>query len=66
MAAAVRSPQRPAEAVRSSRPAERRATFLAEAATLLSSSLDYEKTLEAVAHAAVPWVADWCGVAPSG
>ena len=42
--------------------AERRATFLAEAATLLSSSLDYEKTLEAVAHAAVPWVADWCGV----
>ncbi|MFL6255422.1 MAG: ATP-binding protein [Pyrinomonadaceae bacterium] len=42
--------------------AERRATFLAEATTLLSSSLDYEKTLEAVAHAAVPWVADWCGV----
>jgi PAS domain S-box-containing protein len=42
--------------------AERRATFLAEASTLLSSSLDYEKTLEAVAHAAVPWVADWCGV----
>jgi PAS domain S-box-containing protein len=41
---------------------ERRATFLAEAATLLSTSLDYEKTLEAVAHAAVPWVADWCGV----
>jgi PAS domain S-box-containing protein len=44
------------------RAAERRATFLAEASTLLSSSLDYEKTLEAVAHAAVPWVADWCGV----
>jgi PAS domain S-box-containing protein len=42
--------------------AERRAVFLAEATTLLSSSLDYEKTLEAVAHAAVPWVADWCGV----
>ncbi|HWS89922.1 MAG TPA: PAS domain S-box protein [Pyrinomonadaceae bacterium] len=42
--------------------AERRAVFLAEASTLLSSSLDYEKTLEAVAHAAVPWVADWCGV----
>ncbi|MFL6335243.1 MAG: ATP-binding protein [Pyrinomonadaceae bacterium] len=42
--------------------AERRATFLAEASTLLSSSLDYERTLEAVAHAAVPWVADWCGV----
>ena len=29
--------------------AERRATFLAEATTLLSSSLDYERTLEAVA-----------------
>ncbi|HEX8559694.1 MAG TPA: ATP-binding protein [Pyrinomonadaceae bacterium] len=42
--------------------AERRATFLAEATTLLTSSLDYEKTLEAVAHAAVPWVADWCAV----
>ena len=42
--------------------AGRRASFLAEATTLLSSSLDYEKTLQAVAHAAVPWVADWCGV----
>ncbi len=42
--------------------AERRATFLAEATSLLSSSLDYEKTLEAIAHAAVPWIADWCGV----
>jgi PAS domain S-box-containing protein len=42
--------------------AERRASFLAEATTLLSSSLDYEKTLEAVALSAVPQVADWCGV----
>ncbi|HEX8285236.1 MAG TPA: ATP-binding protein [Pyrinomonadaceae bacterium] len=42
--------------------AERRATFLAEATSLLSSSLEYERTLEAIAHAAVPWVADWCGV----
>ncbi len=42
--------------------AERRATFLAEATSLLSTSLEYEKTLEAIAHAAVPWVADWCGV----
>ena len=42
--------------------AARRATFLAEASTLISSSLDYEKTLESVAHAAVPWVADWCAV----
>jgi PAS domain S-box-containing protein len=42
--------------------AERRASFLAEATTLLGSSLDYEKTLEAVALSAVPQVADWCGV----
>ena len=42
--------------------AERRASFLAEATSLLSSSLDYEKTLEAIARAAVPWVADWCAV----
>ncbi|HEY0171966.1 MAG TPA: ATP-binding protein [Pyrinomonadaceae bacterium] len=42
--------------------AERRATFLAEATSLLSTSLEYERTLEAIAHAAVPWVADWCGV----
>jgi PAS domain S-box-containing protein len=42
--------------------AERRASFLAEATTLLSSSLNYEKTLEAVALSAVPQVADWCGV----
>ncbi|MET0621697.1 MAG: PAS domain S-box protein [Pyrinomonadaceae bacterium] len=42
--------------------AERRATFLAEATSLLSTSLEYERTLEAIAHAAVPWVADWCAV----
>jgi len=42
--------------------AERRSSFLAEATTMLSSSLDYEKTLEAVALSAVPQIADWCSV----
>lgn len=41
---------------------ERRAAFLAEAATVLSSSLDYEATLQSVAHLAVPHVAEWCAV----
>ncbi|MBD2080747.1 PAS domain S-box protein [Leptolyngbya sp. FACHB-17] len=40
----------------------RRSTFLAEASTLLASSLDYEQTLQSVARLAVPCFADWCGV----
>jgi PAS domain S-box-containing protein len=42
--------------------AGRRATFLAEATAVLSSSLDYERTLDALTRLAVPAVADWCGV----
>jgi PAS domain S-box-containing protein len=42
--------------------ASRRAAFLAEAASVLTSSLDYERTLQAVARLAVPHVADWCAV----
>ncbi|HZT58318.1 MAG TPA: PAS domain S-box protein [Pyrinomonadaceae bacterium] len=42
--------------------AERRAQLLAEASTLLASSLDYETTLKQVARLAVPDLADWCGV----
>ncbi|MEH2320982.1 PAS domain S-box protein [Nostoc sp.] len=34
--------------------------FLVEASTLLAASLDYEITLESVAHLAVPTLADWC------
>lgn len=34
--------------------------FLAEAGEVLSSSLDYETTLESVARLAVPRLADWC------
>lgn len=34
--------------------------FLAAATTLLSSSLDYEATLQRIAELAVPSIADWC------
>ncbi len=36
--------------------------FLSEASKILSSSLDYKKTLNAVAKLAVPHIADWCAV----
>lgn len=34
--------------------------FLSEVTSVLASSLDYERTLKAVARLAVPAVADWC------
>ncbi len=40
--------------------AQRRAAFLAAAGRQLASSLDYQGTLERVAHLAVPDLADWC------
>jgi PAS domain S-box-containing protein len=40
--------------------AERRASFLAEAQALLSSSLDYETTFRNLARLSVPYLADWC------
>ncbi len=39
-----------------------RLSFLAEASALLSSSLDYEATLQRVARLAVPHIGDWCSV----
>jgi PAS domain S-box-containing protein len=42
--------------------AEVTAHLLAEATTTLASSLNYERTLEQLAQAAVPDFADWCGV----
>ncbi|MCW2760218.1 MAG: hypothetical protein JWR85_419 [Marmoricola sp.] len=39
-----------------------RVRFLAEAATELSKSLDYENTLAQVARLAVPTFADWCAI----
>jgi PAS domain S-box-containing protein len=42
--------------------ASRQAEFLSQASAALVSSLDYEATLQTVAHLAVPHVADWCAV----
>ena len=39
-----------------------RATFLAEAGEVISSSLEYEDTLRSIAGRAVPFFADWCAV----
>jgi len=36
--------------------------FLAKGSAILSSSLDYQKTLNTVARLAVPFLADWCTV----
>ncbi|HEX6457418.1 MAG TPA: PAS domain S-box protein [Thermoleophilaceae bacterium] len=47
----------------------RRASFLAEAQSVLSSSLEYEVTLRNLVRIAVPNLADWCAidmVAPDG
>ena len=42
--------------------AQLRERFLSEAGQALSSSLDYEETLQRVARLAVPQLADWCAV----
>ncbi len=42
--------------------AEDSVRFLAEASSVLSSSLDYETTLSSVARLTVPRLADWCTV----
>lgn len=54
---------RSTEAVRA---AEQRSRFLAEASALLTSSLETEETLEAIARLAVPAVADLCVVQAVG
>lgn len=41
---------------------QRRAAFLAEISTALAASLDYEQTLNNVAHLVVPFFADWCAI----
>lgn len=40
--------------------ARKRISFLAEASNVLSSSLDYRRTLKLIAKLAVPQIADWC------
>jgi PAS domain S-box-containing protein len=47
---------------RAAEEAQGRLSFLAEASALLSSSLDYESTLQSVARMVVPHLADWCAV----
>jgi PAS domain S-box-containing protein len=42
--------------------AKERSDFLADASSVLSSSLNVEDTLRAVANMAVPRVADWCAI----
>ncbi len=54
------------DAQRAARDREAKLTFLAEASAKLSSDLDYEATLTAVAEAAVPWFADWCAISLGG
>jgi serine phosphatase RsbU (regulator of sigma subunit) len=51
------------EAQGAARDREAKLAFLAETSAKLSSDLDYEATLTAVAEAAVPWFADWCAIA---
>jgi signal transduction histidine kinase len=51
-----------AQAFEAERRAAERSAFLSEASALLAASLDYEVTLRAVAHAAVPRLGDWCAV----
>lgn len=41
---------------------EKNLRFLSEASKVLSSSLDYKKTLDSVTKLAVPYIADWCSV----
>jgi PAS domain S-box-containing protein len=50
------------QAEEETRRSEEAQRFLAEASSVLSSSLDYHETLAAVARLAVPTLADWCAV----
>ncbi|MFL5679740.1 MAG: ATP-binding protein, partial [Chloroflexota bacterium] len=48
--------------VTTAREAADRQKFLADATSLLASSLDYETTIERLAMLAVPRIADWCAI----
>lgn len=49
-------------ALEDARTAAKWAGFLSHASRILSASLDYRATLRAIAHLAVPDIADWCTV----
>ena len=51
-----------AEDITELKQAEQEQRFLADAGRVLTSSLDYERTLRTVAALAVPEIADWCVV----
>jgi signal transduction histidine kinase len=51
------------EALAQAREAQRRVAFLADASTLLASSLDYETILTTITSLVVPRLADWCCLA---
>jgi PAS domain S-box-containing protein len=51
-----------ASLLREEQAAQRRLAFLAEASRILSGSLDPKRTLQRLAHVAVPQLADWCAV----
>jgi len=40
--------------------AEQESAFMAEASAILSSSLDYEQTIDSLANLTVPYLGDWC------
>ena len=42
--------------------AEERLRYIAQISSVLSTSLDYEETLEQIAKISVPQLADWCSV----
>ena len=50
------------EDVTEAKEAELRQRFLAQAGSTLTSSLDYEETLQRLAQLVVPGLADWCAV----
>jgi PAS domain S-box-containing protein len=50
------------EDVTEAKDGERRQRFLAQAGAVLAGSLDYQETLERVAHLVVPQLADWCAI----
>jgi PAS domain S-box-containing protein len=51
-----------AELYREESRAKERSDFLSDASSVLSSSLNVEETLRAVANMAVPRIADWCAI----
>ncbi len=51
-----------AEDITAVKTGELRARLLADASAVLTSSMNYERTLQRVAEMAVPDLADWCGV----